>query len=132
MLNIAMMDSDKYINYGLSVYFNSRVAKVLAANNINDLTHNLRSHEVDVVVMELFSRDDDIFDCIEFIRIFPQRWPKSKLVIYTQMQNEEAMKLLAAATGQKEIVFKTEEMYKLASRVFTPAGSHLHDIGETH
>ena len=120
MLNIAMMDADTYIKYGLSIYFKTKGIHVMAASNISDLTVNLRNNQVDVVVMELFSRDDDVFDCIEFIRVFPEQWPASKLVIYTQIANEEAVKLLIAVTGQKEIVYKTENMQELAFSVFGP------------
>lgn len=120
MLNIAMMDADTYIKYGLSVYFNFKGINVMAASNISDLTVNLRSNEIDVVVMELFSRDDDVFECIEFVRSFSSKWPRSKLVIYTQVANEDAVKLLISVTGQKEIVYKTDSMHELASCVFSP------------
>ncbi len=125
MFNIAMMDPDTYIKYGLSIYFNAQDIHVVAASNISDLTVNLYHNHVDVVVMELFSRDDDVFDCIEFIRVFPQQWPTSKLVIYTQIVNEEAIKLLIAVTGQKEIFFKTGRLQELAACVFTPWKENL-------
>lgn len=97
----------------------------MAASNISDLTVNLQSNDVDVVVMELFSRDDDVFDCIEFIRVFPAQWPRSKLIIYTQVLNEDAVNLLIAVTGPKEIVFKTDSMLELASCVFAPWKDNL-------
>jgi len=119
MYNIAMMDNDIYIKYGVSVYFNSKGITVMTASNISELTVNLQNNKVDVVVMELFSSDDDVLDCIEFIRLFPQQWPATKLLVYTQIRNEEAIKLLIAVTGKKEIIYKTESMSHLASCVFS-------------
>jgi len=131
MLNIATMDSDIYIKYGLSVYFNSSGINVIETSSINELTINLQKNVIDVVVMELFSRDDDIFDCIEFIRLFHVHWPYCKLVIYTQVKHEDSVKLLFAVAGHQDIVSKTDSVLQLASCVLaTQARAPLgHDSG---
>lgn len=120
MLNIAIMDSDAYIKNGVAHYFKSDMTRIMSTSNIGDLTINLQYDEMDVVMMELFSRDDSIFDCIEFIRNFPARWPNSKLVVYTQIMNAETTKLLESVTGQKDIVFKNNPITRLVECVFSP------------
>jgi len=132
VLNIATMDSDIYIQYGLSVYFNSTGINVIETSNISELTVNLQRNVIDVVVMELFSRDDDIFDCIEFIRLFPVRWPYCKLVIYTQVKHEDSVKLLFAVTGYQDIVSKKDSVLQLASCVFSTGVNYPpgHDDGD--
>ncbi|MFZ4832470.1 hypothetical protein [Rouxiella sp. Mn2063] len=119
MLNIAIMDGDIYIKYGLSVYFNSTGINVIETSTISELTANLQNNVIDVVVMELFSCDDDIFDCIEFVRLFHSRWPYCQLIIYTQIMNEDSIKLLIAVTGQQDVLSKKESVRKLASCVFS-------------
>lgn len=118
-MNIAIMDPDTYVKCGLSAYFQSDEIRIIAASNISDLTVNLNNNKIDVVVMELFNREDNVFDCIEFVRVFSQTRPDSKLVIYTQVTNQEAVKLLIAVTGQKEIVFKNRSMFELTSCVLS-------------
>lgn len=120
MLNIAIMDSDTYVKKGVAHFFKSDMTRILSTSNIGDLTINLQYDDIDVVVMELFSRDDNIFDCIEFIRNFPARWPNCKLVVYTQIMNPETTKLLVSVTGQKDVVLKTNPITRLVECVFSP------------
>jgi DNA-binding NarL/FixJ family response regulator len=113
------MDPDAYVKFGLSAYFQSEKIRIMTASNISDLTVNLNNNKIDVVVMELFNREDNVFDCIDFVRMFPQKWPDSKLVIYTQVTNQEVVNLLISATGKKEIIFKNRSMFELTSYVFS-------------
>jgi len=96
----------------------------MVSSNLSDLTVNLSGNNIDVVVMELFNHEDDVFDCIEFIRVFPQKWPESKLVIYTQVTNQEALKLLTSVTGEKVIIFKNRSIFELTSCVLSN-GKHM-------
>ena len=124
MINIAMMDPDTYIKYGLLACFKSEDIRIMVSSNLSDLTVNLGGNNIDVVVMELFNHEDDVFDCIEFIRVFPQKWPESKLVIYTQVTNQEALKLLTSVTGEKVIIFKNRSIFELTSCALSN-GKHM-------
>jgi len=124
MIHVATMDSDIYIKYGLPAYFDATAVNLIAATNINELTLNLRTRVIDAVVMELFSDEDDIFDCIEFVRLFSVRWPHCKLIIYTQIKHLDAVKLLFAVAGCQNIVSKQESAQQLSFSLFS-AGQFL-------
>lgn len=119
MQNIAIMDPDTYVKYGLCAYLKPIGINVTAVSNISDLLIALSINDIDIVVMELCSHEDDVFGCIEFARVFSQKWPNSRLIIYTQISNMEAIKLLIAVTGQKEIIFKNENLLKLTACVLS-------------
>jgi len=119
MIHVATMDSDIYIRYGLPSYFNAAQICVFPAASLDELTLQLRENKIDMVVMELFSRDDDIFDCIEYIRLFRLRWPDCKLIIYTQIKHQDAVDLLFSVTGAQNIIAKKGSVQQLSSCLFS-------------
>lgn len=117
MINIVIMDSDVFVKLGISTCFDNDAINLTTVANLSDLTSSLNDIKADIVVMELFSFEDDIFDCIEYIRGFSLKWPACKLVVYTQVDNYDALKLLIAVTDHKNIIFKNESIAKLPSRI---------------
>jgi len=109
------MDPDHYVKNGLFSYLKFPGVNVMVVSNLGDLTINLKNNHIHVVVMELFSRDDDVFHSIEFVRNFHVEWPEQHLIIYTQLKNENAICLLKAVTGVNDIFYKNEQMKKLAN-----------------
>jgi len=85
MKRIIIMDCDTYVKSGLTNYFTSKKNSVMVTSSLGDLLINLHDHDFDILITELFSREDNILDVINFIRNFNIRLPNKRLIIYTSM-----------------------------------------------
>ncbi|MBS3046381.1 response regulator transcription factor [Enterobacter mori] len=119
MLNIAVMDSDFFIKQGIIAHTRAVNISLKCASSLIDLTFLLDHCAIDIVVMELFTQQDDIYDCIEFARIFSLRWPDKKLIIYTQITHKPLMMFVIRTVLYKDIVFKHDSIQRLTSCLFT-------------
>ncbi|MGX5011161.1 LuxR C-terminal-related transcriptional regulator [Enterobacter asburiae] len=119
MLNIAVMDSDVFIKQGIIAHTRSLHISLKCSSSLADLTFLLDQSTIDVVLMELFTQQDDIYDCIEFARTFSQRWPDKKLIIYTQITHKPLMMFVIRTVLYKDIVFKHDSIQRLTSSLFT-------------
>lgn len=115
MFNILIMDPDNYVKHGLSVHLKYYGVNIMATASLSDMAVSLNNHSFNIAIMELFSRDDDVMSCIEFVRLFKTRWPEVTLIIHTQITNEDAVKLLIAVTGVKNIFYKNDHINVLTS-----------------
>lgn len=119
MLNIVVMDSDVFIKQGVLAHTKSANISLQCTSSLAELKMLLDHCPVDVVIMELFSQQDDIYDCIEFTRTFSQHWPHKKLIIYTQIVNKPLMIFIIRSVIYKDIVFKQDSIQRLTSCLFT-------------
>jgi DNA-binding NarL/FixJ family response regulator len=118
MAKIIIMDCDTYLKNGLSTYFTAKKNTVMVTSSLGDLLINLNDFNLDILIVELFSREDKVLDVINFIRNFSKNWPTKKLVIYTGITSEFAIRLVYCATQHKEIIFKNDNDVHLICNVF--------------
>jgi DNA-binding NarL/FixJ family response regulator len=131
MKRIIIMDCDTYVKSGLTNYFTSKKNSVMVTSSLGDLLINLHDHDFDILITELFSREDNILDVINFIRNFNIRLPNKRLIIYTSITSEFAIRLIYCSTQHTEIIFKKDNDIHLVCSGLNLAGNETDCISST-
>lgn len=110
------MDSDMYVKFGIKELMRSAGADVMAASCLNNIRDITSSNNIKLVIMELYSDSDDLFDCIDFIRELKRKADAPDVIIYTRMPYEYAENILTLCSAEcliftKISCFKFLKMY---------------------
>lgn len=131
MKKIIIMDCDTYVKSGLTNYFSSKKNSVIVTSSLGDLLINIHDYDFDILITELFSREDNILDVINLIRNFNIKWPRKRLVIYTSIISKFAIRLIYCSTKHMEIIFKKDNDIHLVCSGLNQAEKYKECISAT-
>jgi DNA-binding NarL/FixJ family response regulator len=79
---------------------------------------------VEVVIAELATSRDNLFNCVAFLTKICRRWPRIRLIIYTHITDPVLMNYVLRHVTHCNIVMKNDSLKQLASCVFAGDVGH--------
>lgn len=99
MLDIVIMEPQQLVSYALKKIFEDKLRVNEVLDNIDALRKSLTNGDASLVVMELYSSQDTLFDGIEFVEGFHRTWPDIKLLIVTDLEQPSLLLKILKCRG---------------------------------
>lgn len=119
MLNIAILDADAWVCKGVSDYFSTPGIRTFSCHSLQSLRDSMRHYPVQILVSELLTEEDDLFNCVHFLREQSLRHPEVRLIIYTHLTDPVLLRFLQCYIPTATLMLKRDQLLRLASAVFS-------------
>ncbi|TFZ52021.1 response regulator transcription factor [Serratia proteamaculans] len=78
-------------------------------HSIREIDTVLKENEKQILVMELYNESDNLYDVLRFILTINEFWPKTSLIIFTEVTNASILAMLATQ-GHLSLVAKDDPL----------------------
>lgn len=93
---ILFFEPNPWVRKGLRALIDPEPIGYQFTYTINGIETLLRENEQRILIMELFNESESLYDVLSFILTINDIWPKTPLIIFTEVTNPSILAILAA------------------------------------
>lgn len=95
---ILFFEPNPWVRKGLQELIEPKPMDDQFVHSIRGIEAMLRANEKQILIMELYNENDNLYDVLSFILTINEFWPKTPLVIFTEVTNASILTILATET----------------------------------
>ncbi|MDW5500942.1 LuxR C-terminal-related transcriptional regulator [Pseudomonas lundensis] len=96
--DILFFEPNPWVRKGLQELIDPKPMRYQFVHSIRGIEARLRDNEKQILIMELYNENDNLYDVLRFILTINDIWPKTPLVIFTEVTNASILTILATET----------------------------------
>lgn len=93
---ILFYEPNPWVRKGLRALIDHEPTHYQFAHSIREIDAVLKENEKQILIMELYNESDNLYDVLRFILTINDFWPKTPLIIFTEITNASILAMLAA------------------------------------
>lgn len=93
---ILFCEPNPWVRKGLRALIGPEPSRCQFAHSIREIDAVLKENEKQILIMELYNETENLYDVLRFILSINDFWPKTPLIIFTEVTNASILAILAA------------------------------------
>ncbi|NTX77850.1 response regulator transcription factor [Serratia proteamaculans] len=94
--SILFFEPNPWVRKGLRALIESKPVHYQFAYNLRGIDAALKENERQILIMELYNESENLYDVLRFILTINDFWPKTPLIVFTDVTNASILAMLAA------------------------------------
>lgn len=96
--DILFFEPNPWVRKGLRALIGTEPIHYQFVHSIRAVEAGLKENEKQILIMELYNESESLYDVLHFILTIKDIWPKTPLIIFTEVTNASILTILAAQT----------------------------------